>query len=305
MNRAELNRNGREQIKAKYKSYINGEITRSQWLEYLLDLMENFIKYRIEQKHRLLGAEYDDLMQAGRLAIVRMADKYDPTKAMPSCFFQPYIDEEMKNILDNGPLSTHYVGAATRLDKVAKERGCIDCTDERLSAKQLHVLTGLSLRTVMETIRLKKCKNVSLEATSENMDLESSFPTPEKAILDKERNDILREHMEKLTPLERFLVTATILADERVSYRKLISIMRREDVQEEFADELRGVKVEQIWLEQKVQKALRKIKHNPSFKKYVSSDFRRKYDYTVIEQASESDIEDAIMNDIIDLTGER
>ncbi len=301
MNKKQIAEQTQDKVIEKYEALRHGEITKGEYMAYMLDMMENFIKSRIQAKHRTVSAEYQDLMQSGRLAVIERCFDYDPYKARPSVFFQIYIDDRMKGILDNPGLTTHYVGAATKLDKVARENGYTDCTDPRTSAVELQVLSGLSMRTVIETIRLKKIKNVSLEGVSEGTDIATDFMSPEKMLLKKEQTRILQEYLDRCTPLEQFLIKIKILSDEKISYRKLIHVMRSEEVQQMFPEELKGMKIDQITLEQRVEKALRKIKHNPSFKRYMNDEHSKQNDVSFIEQAADSDIEEAILSDFIEL----
>lgn len=299
MIKKELAKVDQNKIIEVYENYQIGEITKDSYLLFLLDLLENYIKDRIEKKHRTVGAEYEDLMQQGRLAVITMADRYDPHITMPSSFFTDYIDQYMKDILNNEGMTKYYVGTATKLEKVAREYGYTGCTDPRLTPDTLAVLADTSLMTVLETLKYKQQTIVSLEATSDNMDIEDNvFKNPEKSLIDAERSEFINKQLKKCSPLEQYLLGLTVLAETPKSYRTLVKELKKPEIFALFKSEL-PPKIEQVFLEQKVNHALRRIKYNPTTKRFAS--FSEEPVFDVIEQATDKDIENAILANLEDL----
>ena len=151
--------------------------------------------------------------------------------------------------------------------------------------------------TVLETRKSKSTTCVSLEATSENLDLESSFKNPEKAFLDAEMSEFLLSQYMKCSKLEQFLLDNIVLADKPVSDRTLLIRLKTPERMEEFGSEL-PLHADQVFLEQKTNQALRKIRLNPRLKS-LNKDAVPEVE--LIEQASVDDIESNIVNNYITL----
>lgn len=290
----------RQEIIDTYDNYKAGKIPKNDYVLFLLDFLENYIKQRINVKHRTMGAEYEDLMQQGRLAVINYADEYDPRRSMPSSYFTTYIDQYMKEILNNGGVPKHYVAAAAKLNKVAREYGFESCTtDPRLTPDTLAVLANMSLMTVLETLKYMKKTVVSLDSTSDNIEVEDSvFKNPVNKLLDQERNEFVKRQISRCTPLELYLLTNLILTEKPKSYRTLVIELKKPEFKELYKDELPET-IDQVNLERIVNNIIRRIQHNPNTKKYVPEAVNA-YDEVpeFDKQACESDIEKSIMLEV-------
>ena len=283
-----------------YDCWKQGVITLEEWQEFLAGLLTNYIKSRIKNKNLLIGAEYEDLIQSGWRGVIEKAVKYDPHKTLPTTFFTEYIDQYMRESLDTKGLTKYYKGIAVKLDKYARLNNYSGCMDETLSDITLATISGESVMTVRETRKILSNKVVSWDANSDNIDLEESrYKSPEKAILDKERDAFLQDAFSKLNPLEQFLLYYTELKTKPVSISKMVEIIKKPEWHEKYADYLPNKAVDQNVLRLILSKALRKLQHNAPLGKYIA--IRQARTFEQFEQATNEDIENAILTNMIEL----
>lgn len=299
MTQKEIESVTQDDIIAVYESYKCGAIARNDWVLYLVDLLDNYFKREIRRLHRTEGAEYADLMQNCYLMVVDLADVYDPHLSMPTSFFTTYITQYTKEILDNGGMSVYYVGIAAQLEKAAKEAGYpMGMTDPACDAQTLHILTGISLETIQNTLQQKQLQVASLDQVSENFSTPSSYANPEAALLEEEQNKFAHELYERLDPLEQYLVYWIDLAapSEKKTYRSiLLEIRGSDEMQQEFSKDL-GRSYDQRTLEGLHNRAIQKMQNSIKTVKYLGIDNR-----TVVleEQATEDDISNAVAAGIL------
>lgn len=284
----------------QYDAYRNNEISRDEYAMYLISHLEHYIEFCINRRHRLLGAEYDDLMQSGRMAIIEKIDDYNPYIATPTSYFTAYINQYTKEtVIKNNTGSTqYYISKVVKLEKVAKANGYTGITDPELPPDILSILSGEPLKTVIETIKIKNCQaTASLDATSENMDIEGTYQSPEAVIIKQETDSFLMKQFLKCSPLERFLLIHTVLSEEPYSYCQMVKILKTEEYRERYEEEL-PKRLDQVFLEQKVNGALRKIRHNPRTAEYVKAKCPWE---NIPEQISKEDMDKAISCHLFDL----
>ncbi len=291
----------------KYDLYKAGKISRQEYCEHILEVLEFYIKSRITAKHRTLGADYEDLMQQGYLAIMEKVDVYDPRRSRPTSFFTDYIDQFQKDALKNSGMTRYYLSMATKLERIAKKYGFEGILDPRLEPDKLSILADVSLTTVLETIKAKAQSNVSsYEAVTDNVELDTEsgfnpgFKNPETCYLENETHRFLQSELDKLSPLQQFLVINITAAANPMSYRKIVKLLKDPEYHYLLTDkegkDISG-KIDQTTLEQALQQALRRLSHNTNLNKLVS--FKKKRAYEIIEeeeQASVDDIFSAIEN---------
>ena len=281
----------------KYDAYQAGEITWDDYQLFMLSLLKNYVKYRIKTHHRTLGAEYEDLMQAGSLAILENLKKFDPHRSSPTSFFTKHIDEKHRKLCAAPEIREHYSATATKLDKVAKNWGYEGLMDPNLTADTLSILAEVSLTTVIETMKLRSITSVSLDSVTENIDtIESHFKNPEQACLDKELAEFVHSQYDKLTDLEKFLIEKTVLSAKPTSYRTILMILKTDEYREMFKDEL-PKNVDQVFLEQKTNYALRRIRYSSDASRFLGLNNNP---IDIVEQATEEDITNAILANIDD-----
>lgn len=283
-----------------YDCWQQGLITLEEWQEFLAGLLTNYIKSRIKNKNFLIGAEYEDLIQSGWRGVIEKANEYDPHKALPTTYFTYYIDQYMKESLDTSGLSQYYNENAIKLDKIAKINNYSGCMDKNLSDVTLATISGISVMTVRETRKMLSNTVLSWDANSDNIDLEESrYKSPEKALLDKERDSFLQEAFSKLNPLEQFLLYYTELTPKPMSIRAVLEVLNKPEWYDKYEEYLPKKKLTQDALRLILSKALRKLQHNVPLGKYIST--RQARTFEQFEQASNEDIENAILTNMIEL----
>ena len=290
MNQAEIDAQTQEVVIQKYELFKKGRITKETWATYLSNLLENYIKRRIAQNHRTIKAEFDDLMQSGRLAIMEKYLSYDPHLSAPSTFFTPYIDQNLRETQQNasGIGTSHYSAKAGVLDKVAKKHGFEGLMDKRLDDLTLSVISGVSLKTVIKTRESKQINVISVDdENNQNLATNYVYASPEDVCVRKERKKFLNDRLDTLDPLDRYILLSVEVDGK--TYSRL---------QQELAtDEARRLypslpeKAGQLFIQQRHNYAIQKLRQNPTLRNYVG--IKGNTSLEIVEQASEADIDSA------------
>lgn len=286
---------------ALYDGVQLGTVSEEEYFTALIETLENYIKCLISRKHRTVKAEFEDLMQSGKLAIIENARRYDPRYTKPTTFFTCYIDDEQKKCINTHGMKGIYEKEIPRLDKAAKEAGFTDMLDPRLDADTLCILTGMSLNTVIGALDVKKSTVVSLEAVTENCEPESKkYRSPEEAYIENEKCAFIREQFLKLSPFEQYLISKRILGEKECSFLSIFKELKEDDeLRESFKDEL-PKSIDQKYLQQRTNGAIQKLKYLPEMNRF----FEIKEDERIIdiyEQAEDADVEAAIKQNLLDL----
>ena len=257
---------------AEYDKYVAGEQSYEEWIMYLICTLNYYIKGRISKQKRTLGAEYDDLMQAGYLAVIEKAKDYNPHISTPVTFFTEWIDQYQRDCFKLDGTTKYYNSVKVRLDKAARENGYEGVTDEHLTDDTLSVISGISIRTVVETRKCCCTNTISLDVMENNVDIEDIvFKNPEKVYVDNELSEFVEMQLAKCTKLERWLLERVVLTGSPASYRSLVSTLKKPEAREEFGSELPR-KIEEVFIKQKVAHALRRIKASTETRGYIFGD---------------------------------
>lgn len=348
MNATEIKAQTKEVIIKHYDDYKAGKTTYDDWVLYLIDLLDNYIKYHIRVTYKCQNRDdFEDFQQQGREAIIRKAPEYDPHQAMPTVFFTPQIEANQQKLAVKNGSTAHYTSEIAMLNKIACNAGYDGLKDPDLTANILITLSGESATTVIRTLDLARMSTASIEATSENLDFEGTYENPEDIIIKQEASEFAISQWKRLTPLEQFLIRQNILAEpakgtsvyddddeddeeeetksnkktkrggtsrikkpwlkvnkEHMSYCELTILFNDKDHpewREMFKDEL-PKKVKKTALQVIVNKALEKLSQSPETQEYL--DYEDDLDYEEIEQATEDELEKAMMDNLLDLSSE-
>ena len=283
-----------------YAKYRSGELSKDEWVLYLNGVLTNYMKYIIRKKCWHLAEDAEDLLSQGTLAIVEYADKYNPARATPTSYFTRYIEQYMREGMKK-TMTKHYSTAAKKMDKVLRTFGYSGIDDPKLSPEKISILTDLSVKTVKKTMEQVQISVASLSSTSENFEtsaVREGFQNPEKIFLEKEEKELLIDQLDKCSRLEQYLLGEIILSTEPKSYRQVLIELKDPELglDKEFEDEL-PKKLNQLFLEQKVSHALRKIAYSQAAKRL----YQREQPFEYV-QASEEDILAAIeVGKIVDI----
>lgn len=289
----------REETIKMYDDYCAGKITRDEWILYIIDLLKYFCVYYLNSKHRNYWGEKEDLMQQAYTAIIANIDKYNPRIATPSTFFENYINDDTKKALtSNDTLTSYYLKVVTRLEKRARDNGFDGMLDDRLTADTLAVISETPIKTVIEAIKFKSMTHISYD-NFENCVSDSSgnreySKSPEELLIEKEEHAFIQEQLNKCTSLERFLIENITMKENPVSYRSLVINFKKPEFKAMF-DEALPEKIDQVYLEQKHNHALRRIRYSRNTTRYFEPN-----DSEDVELLSIEDTESAICEGVFD-----
>lgn len=188
--------------------YHSGDPKRQKAaLELALKSMDNFIKYRVSKKYaRFTDMYFDDLVQCGRLAVVKNFPNYKPSKGSLCTYFAIYIDEEIINFLSDmmwcgsryfNNRAKAYEKAVEKLENAGVEPdmvGISDLTDFKLSTIQ-------NMRTVIAISNPVKLGEAFSLATAEE--------DVSEIIAENETYEHLYDCINLLSSAERYIVLST------------------------------------------------------------------------------------------------
>ncbi len=250
----------------KYDDAQAGLISEEEYLLYLIDILDSYIQKIIRDKYRFLGAEYEDLVSQGKLAIISEYKRYNPHKSRPSSFFTEYISQYTRDITNKGPFTTYYLGVKTRLDKAARDAGFVSMLDENLTPDTLHIIADVPLKTVLEVMKLSEITICSIDNCQESSFMNTFYKTPENSFIDKEKSELLGDIVSDLSPLMKYIILNIYVDDEPKTTKQIAKILNNnKKVYNLFKDdpELKGVKViDDIFIKRLQSRALRLLRTN-------------------------------------------
>ena len=83
-------------------------------------------------------------------------------------------------------------------------------------------------------------------------------------------------------------------------FKSLVKELKTHEMEEHFSGEFKITQINEIFLKQKVNQALRHLRDLPSMHKYVTIK-EDDYTYTLVEQATVEDIQRAIEENLVEL----
>ena len=279
-----------------YDAYKKNEISRDVYVIWHINELKNFVFYLIQVSHLAVFTEVEDLVQAANIAILEHIDDYNPyTGVIAAKYMESYIMAAMN---DTKPKKTteHYEKSLMKANNKLKKAGYSGIEDPRLTLQDICHITELSPTTVNKMIEENERTICSYEAHFQNSsgEEESSFnESPENVFINTEnKNFVEKVLMEECTELERYLILHTIMCtpmsdeekaalldgitdkaerkrllaerqmDGYMSFKMICSLLKNDKVlRRRFESELEGVKVDQKFLQQKVNHALRRIRN--------------------------------------------
>ena len=279
----------------KYKAYKAGRITKDEWGDYLIKILDNYVKALIAKHHFTAKAEYEDLYNEGLLSIWLYADAYDPItyNTMPTSFFKDRILEGMRSIVEqeigNSEMTGHYKAKVYELNKCAQESGYEGINDEKLTAAMLSALSNMSLVTVERAMELASYMSVSLDVVTDNFDSGRHYGEPERQMINEERSEKLASVWNNLNPLEQYLLRHTELAEDKediedgygikykdprfkkIAVRNLVSTLRTPEARAEFGNLLpkNPTKIDSDFISNTIINAIKRFKDSYAMQPYI------------------------------------
>ena len=256
------------EIIKQYDAFKAGDITKDEWTLFMCDELENFIKSRMNSNHRLTSGEFEDMMQAGKMAVVANIDRYDPHKSAPTSFFVDHIDEFQRKACNYEGANTYTRNVLMQVEKVAKSLGV---EADRVDLNYVSKVTKIGTKTLKKAMEHRKTR-VSLE----DLHNVSGAENPEKTYFRREESKYIQRIVEKCTPLEQFLLSMTIMGDNRLTLAKTVKLLKKDEYRVRFGEEIRGSKITENMLEQRISKVLRKLRNDPDFDRFIDrSEYRQ------------------------------
>lgn len=185
---------------------------REQFTLAVIDELSDFVKSLIARYNRTMAVEYDDLMADFYEVVCEHIDDYDPKKCAPSTYFTMYINNAHREESKKG-IPQYYLGKGTKLDKIAKAEGYTDgLNDAKLDDITLAYLSKEPLATVKSTRKIFSHSTCSFD---EVMNVEDILhDTPEELCVKQEGEKAIKQALDSLEPIERWLIIKTSLPKE-------------------------------------------------------------------------------------------
>ena len=243
----------------KYNSG-NPEI-KKEGINEAIEELKSFVHYVIKKKYSTYGKYYEDLVQEGVVGIIKGLEKYDPTKSLPTTFFNLYIIHEMSKYIDTevNKTTSHYSSNLTKINRVIDK---FEQEGRKWNATDIAVQTGLNMETVIQCLHIKDYKNEMYYETDENLESKISEhgDSPEQQFVKNERLAILYRSIGTLLPEEIQVLKYRygLLGAQTISYKEIAKEM--------------GVSIEKV--RKYRHDAIKKLRHKSSmrsvFKDYIN-----------------------------------
>jgi RNA polymerase sigma factor (sigma-70 family) len=213
-----------------------GRILRSEkedsplYIESFKKLVESNIRLVAKASydlHTKTGVEHEDLMSEGYVGLMVAVEKYDPDKNIDSRFATYalwWINQKMR-LFVNRNIITHipnYISC-----EAIKYRKLIASTEKELTREEIKETLGITNRELI-LIEQANVRSISLSIpvetescgskalTIQDMLHDEKTPHPDKCSMIKERDILVSEAMEKLTPMEKDIITSQYLLEEKI-----------------------------------------------------------------------------------------
>ena len=180
--------------------------------------LEGFIVERMKKKYpTYIQRDGDDLVQCGRLAVIKALPRYNPAESKPTTFFAFEIDGEMQEWINTActQATRHYGQMNKKIQRVIRQ-----CEQKGISwnARTIAELADLPLSTVKNTLsivngaatfEIDDAIKVDSETGEETGSKSEGFNNPEDEFLAKEKIEVLYECLNTvLTTDEKAVVIA-------------------------------------------------------------------------------------------------
>lgn len=223
-----------------YHAYLRGERTEKEWAEYLLVLLDKYIRHLIRTDNRLADrkAEYEDLCQAGAEGVLKKFRKYNPEKSRPTTYFVGAIRGAMKETyLENSIVTEYYLKMTRKLEKALLEHGYDGLDNPGLTVEIMGDISGFSLNTINNILRYNNFSFCTLAEITETC---SPLDGPEKICCKSELSEEIRMAIKCCSPLEIRLV-CNLCSEKPLSLSRMAAFFKDNVELRERYEELRGM----------------------------------------------------------------
>ncbi len=224
--------------KKMYDAYHSGEISRDDWIIYLIKSLEKYIdvllKERSYDRHSSVRnsacEDGKELFEDCCLTIINKGDEFNPYLGTLTTFFKPQL---LATIHECRP---HKFGSSPSLDKDKqkmikrlRELGQEGLTEELINnPSRLAEMTGFCLSRVQQILAAENTSVCSLDDFDDNLSSTRSYgQDPFEKFVQKQQSEDIEKMLRTCTPLERFLLEQ-IYMDEQENYKSLAEILNKD-----------------------------------------------------------------------------
>ena len=284
---------------------VEKEEAYTAYTSLLWEKLKFLIKDHIQMHHFNYNKElFEDLMSSGKVAIFEKVATYDPRQSMPASYFGPKIDELLKKCNHSDThLTDHYLSMAAVLNKAAREAGFADCMDPELTPVVLHLISGVSLKTVVNTLNQLSINHQSID--DEHSKQISGFTTsPEEDFIKSENEKFLLDAVNSLSKYEQFIFFKSSVDVEQDSKgkerhwstRRICKYLSDPEILEHFG---LTKAPDNNKVARDIEIARKKLMHYGNMRERFSYKPKKKTTaYEDYEQAGMDELEEAILSDI-------
>ena len=285
-----------EQVRQKFfdicERYNSGdEQTKKDACEDAINELQNFVHFVIKRKYSTYTKYYEDLVQEGILGILKGMEKYDPSKSLPTTYFNLYIIHEISKYIDTevNKTTSHYSSNLTKINRVIDN---FEQTGRKWDVNDIVVETGLNMETVVQCLNIKECKNevyIDAEETPE-FNIKDNHMTPEQEVIENERTNVLTDAIKTLLPEEQKVLTYRygLGGTKVISYKEIAKQM--------------GISIEKV--RKYRHDAIRKLKYKATvrntFKEYINDEEEKLRNSTQVALV-QSDLATSMLDEIEEL----
>jgi len=209
------------------KYYSEDEKTHNEGCSEFIESIRYYIYQIIHQKYSGYVHDYfSDLYSEGVIGVLADLPNYDPTKSAPTTYFDIRIKHQINIYISTqiNKISSHYISNMAKINRAItelKQKG-INATNQDIA-----IATGLSVETVMQTIRINESVNTMQSCDSNDFEVENQLISkelsPEAAYLKNESITELKEAINRLPELDRAIIQMKYGIDTfiRPSYKEI------------------------------------------------------------------------------------
>lgn len=282
-----------------YNKHKKHEISDSEYQLFVIALLGNYIKGVINRNHFNSIGDYEDCMQAAIMAVIEKLPMFDPNMGSATTYFTPVIMSSLTKSVTDPDGSKYYHGVWADLNRTAQKSGFSGVDDPNLTVHMLHAIaySKYTVPTIVHTIEYMHNNAVcSLEAVSDNIDVESTYENPETVQLKKERSEALKQILDKkLTSFEKWLFVEVANNLGGQSFRPYLAKIKDAEFRAQFTDDevFTKEKFDGNYLQKRYNRIIERLRNNAVLQAYGTPRERAVTGIIEYEQASDDDISNA------------
>ena len=173
-------------------------------------------------------AAVEDLVNEAVVVLMENLDQYDPYISMPSTFFVPRFEAQLKKLSNKYPIeiSDYYLDAIAETDRVLRENGYNEgINDPTVTIDLIVDVMDISVKRAKMIYELSRREYSTME-DPDYLEGKTDL-TPEGGVIFREDESKLIEACEKLAPFEKFVIKYVLF--DKVSYRTLVSGLKKNE----------------------------------------------------------------------------